>query len=299
MPRRRKLHTHSSYVSLLLSIVASLIAVFALRTPLAIKPATLSSDKELSAIAGSHVIAMGIQWSDAGSTKFTWIGTGFSMGDGTWCGTAGHVLQELVSEANDFEKRGVRPAIVGYFPDGSTRELVELEIYPGLPDPPNSLPGHFDIDLGRFRTDPPWSDKGLIVADPSNTYAGEIVTTAGYPSELTSPVVIYPNTPSRALPLLPLVKFGRLERLTGLNVADSTQRVLLQHDLALVGGFSGSPLIDQQGALVGVVIWSQQAHLPSLSVTSPTPLSKGAMRDVDAGGFNFAVSSEYFAHWGS
>ncbi len=182
------------------------------------------------------------------------------------------------------------------FPDNSIRELTELEIYPGLPETPNASPGHFDIDLGRFHSTPPWSGPGLEPA-LGVPHAGQLVITAGFPSEFASEAVTYPEAPSTVNPITPAVRFGRLERVTGLDTKASDRPTLLQHDIALVGGFSGSPLIDETGHLLGVVTWSHQVHVGSTSRTQDKTFTLGTSRLVDAGGFNFAVSASYLESW--
>jgi hypothetical protein len=204
------------------------------------------------------------------------------------------VLQELIAEANDLERRALRPAIVGDFPDGSIRELVHLRLYPGLSAHPNADLGRYDVDLGRFQANPPWEKPGLELAPMPAT--GEAVVTAGFP--VASTEITYPTGPGAPRRILPTVRSGRIERVTGLDTQATAVPSLIQHDLLLAGGFSGAPLVDREGRLLGVVTATSHVHIGiggTGGEVGQDPTLNASMRTIDPGGFGFAVSATYFA----
>jgi hypothetical protein len=208
------------------------------------------------------------------------------------------VLQELIAETNDLERRGLRPAIVGDFPDGSVRELVHLRLYPGLPDPPNAVSGRYDIDLGRFQANPPWEKPGLEVGPMPAL--GEVVLAAGFP--VASAAISYPTGPAVPGRLLPTVRVGRVERVSGLDTRAADAPTLIQHDLLLAGGSSGAPLVDRDGRVMGVVTVTSHVQVGGAArVIGQNAPSDASLRIIDPGGYGFAVSAVYFAsgHLGS
>lgn len=251
---------------------------------------------DVSGALDHQVVALGVRWSDEQGPRYHWAGTGFVLETGGWCGTAGHVVQELVHEANDLERRGLRPVIVGDFPDGSVRELVNLSLYAGLPDDPNSVPGRYDIDLARFRASPPWDKKGLRIAVAGPPSAGGTIIIAGFPT--ASSAISYPTGPALPERLIPTIRIGHLERVSGLDTRPSSIPSLLQHDVGLVGGFSGAPLVGRDGRLLGIVTVSSHVQAAdSLAMSAPTSQRVQPHRVLDAGGFNFAISAIYFETW--
>ena len=90
-----------------------------------------------------------------------------------------------------------------------------------------------------------------------------------------------------------------MERLSSLDTRFTDQKDVIQHNLPLVGGFSGAPIINMQGQLVGITTESSFRVIKADEITSKRigDIGKGPIRLIDAANINFAIGASHLNDW--
>jgi len=238
---------------------------------------------------------IGIEWQQRdGSIPVNWTGTAFLLADSKRLVTAGHLLANLQSEEAEYKLRGRQPKVVLQLPDGSRTAVKDIRIHGSRKDGPSNDPSSLTMDVGDFTVEGIELIPALKMADvQSIPRVGQAITCAGFPTELES--IQYPQMGSAIL--TPTVKFGFIERIRGLDARDMVGESILQHNLPLCGGYSGSPLVDESGCLVGLATFSSYVHLTATTGNPTIPSPEGTRRVLDPAQINFAVSVAELRKW--
>jgi len=243
----------------------------------------------LTGQVSAAVVILGVRWhDDDNSSRVHWVGTGFLIKERPLGATAGHVINELVRLSNDLQRRDLRPVFVCGTNEGLVVEIGGFRVHPAvlLRTSEDQMPS--PDDLGTFR----WQGKsrpvGLRLASYDPVPGDEIVV-AGFAT--AAQTIQYPQ--SAGSRFTPTLKFGHIERL--IDDIASSRVGLIQHGLPLTGGFSGSPLVNQHGEVVGIVNTSSHVPLPSTYSTLMSPGARSRM--LDPGGINFAVPAKRLVDW--
>jgi S1-C subfamily serine protease len=238
---------------------------------------------------------IGIEWQQRdGSVPVNWTGTAFLLADSRRLVTAGHVLTNLQSEEAEYRLRGRQPRIVLQLPDGRRTAVKDIRIHASRKDGPSNDPSILTMDVGDFTIEGIELIPALKMAKShSSPHVGQLITCAGFPTELES--VQYPQTGSGIL--TPTVKHGFIERIRGLDAREMAGESILQHNLPLCGGYSGSPLVDESGSVVGIATFSSYLHLAATTGKPTIPSPEGTRRVLDPAQISFAVSVAELRKW--
>ena len=248
-------------------------------------------ESRVCATLSDNVVALGVSYQDtSGSTKAIWIGTGFVIQDVEYCATAAHVIEQLEHQESDLTARGLNPTIIAKFSDNSTAKIVNLRKHDLFPSKANRDSSMHYTDVGLFETDPSPSVEGLAICrDHPIVKVGDDVCTAGFPNAVGT--IKYPQKVDSKM--LPTIRIGRVERITDLQSGFDPSGELIQHNLPLVGGFSGAPIVNMAEEVIGVATVSSFRFIDAKEV----PLGKnnvlnfGPTRLLDAANINFAISA--------
>ncbi len=261
--------------------------------------------RELDGAANRHMVPtrlvlaavrpIGIEWQQRDGTEpVNWTGTAFLLAESGRLVTAGHVLANLQSEEAEYKLRGRQPRIVLQLPDGRRTAVKDIRIHASRKDGPSNDPSILTMDVGDFTVEGIEVIPALKMADvQSLPRVGQAITCAGFPTELES--VQYPKLGSAIL--TPTVKAGFIDRIRGLDARDMAGESILQHNLPLGGGYSGSPLVDESGSLVGMATFSSYVHLTTSPEKPTIPSPEGTRRVLDPAQINFAVSVAELRKW--
>lgn len=244
------------------------------------------SQEDLAELLAEAVLSLGIQWGDPGKRQILWLGTGFVIEESGIGITAGHVIQQLVTESNDLASRDLNPVAVAGFADGRVVDLQNLRIHPELLNREKDSIMPHAADLGLFRFVGGYPIRRLKIAGYS-VRLGEDVAVAGFPvfAETLAYSALSPPTAT--------VKFGRIERI----IFEDTypNRGLIQHGIPVMSGFSGGPMVNRKGEVVGIV--NASTHLRVSGYSALNVSSASPMRILHPGGINFAVHSNTLRLW--
>jgi hypothetical protein len=261
--------------------------------------------RNIVALLRRNTLALGVQFEDtSGAQKVIWKGTGFVLFQSPYDGTAAHVLEELETYRFDLKRKGLKPRIIAKTWDGSVRESTQVNYHPSFPkrdERHSAQPTLFFLDLALFAYGPqPNSHNGTspgleFCVDVPIVVVGQEVAVAGFPTEVAS--VGYPESPGGLL--APTVRFGNVERLSGLDTRVSESQDLIQHNLPLVGGFSGAPVVNAKGQLVGITNESSYRLLNAEEIVIGVhgQIASGNTRLLDAADMNFAVNARQLRKW--
>ncbi|MFW6039122.1 MAG: S1 family peptidase [bacterium] len=283
--RLRRLTRHPAAVG-----VALLLASAALLTSFIPAGAPFEhSDSQLASLARESVVALGIEWTEGSTSRRRWYGTGFLLEDSGQGITAGHVIRQLLEVRNDLHRRDLSPAFVGALPEGTVIELHDLHLNPAILHRAKDAMQPAPQDLGSFGllTDPPSAGLSLASTPPRT---GQRLVAAGFPTGVTT--ITYPTRTEE--PIMPTIKFGHVERLVRENSSPTRAVILIQHGLPLGSGFSGSPLINRHGKVVGVVTTSTHVHWQSDKSSEFQGPGRRFLHPTD---INFAVPAGRLRDW--
>lgn len=233
------------------------------------------------------LVAIGVEWNDSPNDRsHVWSGTGFGLSDSEWFATAAHVLQEVKVLQSSFERKGVPSRVVIRYPDAAISSLAHAKLHPQF-RLSNRNTDEPSCDIAVFLSDPPRPVTRLPLAEQTTPEIGDEVFVAGFPQSV--PQIRYPSHLEE--PFVPTVRCGRVERLIDVgDLAKSSLRNLLQLDVPLVGGFSGSPVVNFSGKVVGIAVFATHRHIKVMADDAKT--SRGdTTRILDAAHVSFAVSA--------
>lgn len=99
--------------------------------------------------------------------------------------------------------------------------------------------------------------------------------------------------------LVPTICFGNVERLSSFDTRLSEPQDLIQHNLPLVGGFSGAPVVNAKGQLVGITNESSYRLLKAeeIVIGKHGQIQRNNARLLDAADMNFAVKADHLKDW--
>lgn len=235
----------------------------------------------------SSLVAIGVEWSDSPNDRsHVWYGTGFGLSGSDWFATAAHVVQEVQDLQSSFEKKGVPSRMVIRYPNGAISSLTRAKLHPKFNRNRNT--DEPSCDIAVFAADPSLPVVRLQLAEAMIPEIGDEICVAGFPQSV--PQIRYPSRLEE--PFVPTVRCGRVERLIDVDdLAKSSQRNLLQLDVPLVGGFSGSPVMNFGGKVIGIAVFATHRHI-KLMGTDNSKASRGdTTRILDAAHVSFAVSA--------
>lgn len=248
-------------------------------------------------------IALGVRLKDtSGEQKIFWKGTGFPIKDTEWLATAAHVVEQLNQQRSELNQKNLTSDIIAKSSSGPIWVLLEGKTHPDCPTETDRLatpPAQFFSDLGLFpfRADLPERPLGLPIcqAEPL-TEVGQVIVASGFPTEVTS--VEYHVAVNGEI--RPTIRFGCTERVSSLDTRISSPPELIQHNIPLVGGFSGAPIVNMNGEVIGIATASSYRMIGADEILrSEHGLVKrsGNIRLLDAANFSFAVSAELLSRW--
>ncbi len=248
----------------------------------------LSDQRIPSKEVSLSLVAVGVEWNDSPSDRsHVWYGTGFGIANSEWFATAAHVIQQAQSEQASLEKRGVPSRVVIRYSDSTTSRLTHPKIHP-------------QFRLSNRNTDEPSCDIALFLAEPQRPTTrlplseemipeiGDEVFVAGFPQSV--PQIRYPS--HLDAPFVPTVRCGRIERLIDIDdLTKANHRNLLQLDIPMVGGFSGSPVVSLDGSVVGVAVFATHRHIRVREADGAKTSLSDTTRLLDPAHVSFAVSA--------
>jgi S1-C subfamily serine protease len=246
----------------------------------------------------NSTLSLGVKFQEtSGREKVLWKGTGFVVRNPSCCVTAAHVLEQLNELKEELARKELEPKIIGKTRDGTVFGVINGTYHPQFPNRNDRLsaePALFFTDIGLFQCDPPLDRLRkncplgieLCVEKPMTSVGNEIAV-AGFPTEVAA--IEYADTVDGNV--VPTIKFGTVERLSAFDTRLFHSNDLVQHNIPLVGGFSGGPIINLDGQLVAITTESSYRMLKSDEVVSNnrSRVRKGPIRLLDAADVNFAV----------
>jgi S1-C subfamily serine protease len=251
---------------------------------------TLHNRQIPSKEVSSSLVAIGVEWQDDPPKKkisYVWYGTGFGLRDSEWFATAAHVVQQAQTKQSELQNEKQLPSrIVIRYADSSISGMTNTKLHPKFPlanreDEPS-------CDVALFLAEPPRQITRLPLVEAMTTEIGDEVFVAGFHQSVTQ--IRYPNHLKE--PFVPTVRCGRIERLIDVdNLAKSSHRNLIQMNIPLIRGFSGSPVVTIDGKLVGIAVFASHRQINTdtkpildpahVSFAVSTKLLKGMIEEVN------------------
>lgn len=250
---------------------------------------TLGEQRIPSEEVSLSLVTIGVEWNDSpGDRSHVWYGTGFGIANSEWFATAAHVIQQAQREQSSLEKRGVPSRIVIRDSDSAISELTRSEIHPQF-RVTNRNTEEPSYDIALFLTESQRPTTRLPLSEKIIPEIGDEVFVAGFPQSV--PQIRYPSLLDA--PFLPTVRCGRVERLIDIDdLTKASRRDLLQLDIPMVGGFSGSPVLDFEGRVVGIAVFATHRHIGVREADEAKPTFGGTTRLLDPAHVSFAVSAK-------
>ena len=235
----------------------------------------------------SSIVAVGVQWQEtSGKIGHVWNGTAFGLIDSEWIISAAHVIQWAKKEQENLNRKGLQSQIVVRFPDAAIATVQRITLHPRY----HAIDGDSNepsFDLALFSADSAKSMPRLPLAQHSPE-VGEEVFIAGFPIDVAH--IRYPVRPEGVF--VPTIRCGRVERIVDVgDLAMSSQQNLLQLGIPLVGGFSGSPVVNVDGEVVGIAVFATHRLLNAREEQGARPTLSNTTRILDPAHVSFAVST--------
>jgi S1-C subfamily serine protease len=237
------------------------------------------------------VLALGVRWHEQGKRKVIWLGTGFVMQQPRQGVTAGHVLKAMVEQSNNLQHRELAPVMVAKTADGQIGELGRPQVHPAILDRSETAKKPAPSDVAVFKIESQLQASGLPLADQVPA-VGRAVAVGGFPRGLST--IDYGIKPGKGKPIRPTIKFGSIERHMPIVNSREKRQAVLQHGLALGSGFSGSPMVNREGEVVGLVTTSTHVHAEEMVRTEAAQPSGRWLNPADV---NFAVPATRVRAW--
>lgn len=210
-----------------------------------------SEDEKLKTVANQAMAAVGLLSITDSNGEAVSFGTGWMLGPRAMA-TNAHVAKD----ARQAIEQGYSCwASFGGVQGSRTAKVVQIVMHPKYGDPGPGAPGNklavppFDVAILILDQDQP---AFLPIASPEKLMhltPGARVAYLGFPMEDMAGGGANSQNPAA------IMKSGIVSQVTDwwLGQADPPQRYLIQHDLGVAGGASGSPLFDTDGQVVGII----------------------------------------------
>lgn len=227
-----------------------------------------------------RVVPVGLQWvEDGGKVKFEWIGTAFPVGSSGLFATAGHVVEEVNDQLKSLASQELAGRAVVRLSTSEILPLKRIKIHPKY------IESHKDqntpcVDLAIFEVESEDDINGFTLSTNDAPQIGDTVIIAGFPTEVDQ--ISYEEFLAEGF--IPTVRIGFVERLVGLdNFSSTSESHLIQHSIPMAGGFSGSPVVNVAGEVVGIASFASHLLIPNRA-------NDGSQRILNPSQVGFAVS---------
>ena len=241
--------------------------------------------------ASSSIVTVGVQWRESsGKIGQVWNGTGFGLIGSEWIVTAAHVIQWAKREQESLNQKGLQSQVVARLPEATIATVKQVTLHPRY-RPTDGDSNEPSCDLAVFSIDSKKSMPRLSLGrHPPEV--GQEVFIAGFPAEV--PQIRYPTSSEGVF--VPTIRCGRVERIVDVgDLTVASQRDLLQLGIPLVGGFSGSPVVNLDGEVVAVAVFASHRLLNAREELGERPTLSSTTRILDPAHVSFAVSVSLLA----
>jgi hypothetical protein len=245
-----------------------------------------------AALLASSVVPIGIRWTATDKTqRFSWKGTAFGVQGSTVLVTAAHVLEQTTNELRDFVKRDLPAEIVVRLRTG---EILKVENPRYHREYPAERPNRESpvIDVATFTVAADAAIGRLPLSQDAAPEIAQEILIGGYPTAVSQ--IKYATDGEHGFQ--PTIRVGRIERLIDVSdLAAANPHSLIQCNVPIVGGFSGSPVLNLRGEVIGVATFSSHRLLRVQEIRpagEPVAVSS-TTRILDPAHVSFAVSKQF------
>jgi Trypsin-like peptidase domain len=246
----------------------------------------------------SATVAIGLSNNDT-KDVISSFGAGFFI-DGEYIVSSAHVFSQCLNYNTLYkEKNNGLEGMYSAFNITTKGDQLNLNIYrinESIRLPPvkevAGFTGSIDLDIGVGKLDRP-SDHFLIIKEPCQLEVYDEIIICGYPSGRLS-LILYKNGDGDGIRLSPIIQSGRI---AGLMPHDESPKPWgIQTDIVVVGGSSGSPILDPSSREVIGMAQQVIATMTTIDKEGMPPnlyeLTKGPLYGVAPMGLAYGVTNQ-------